>query len=202
MRYLLDIELPIEIDSWTAWHAAWGGLDVYKTLHSKHPDILRWYFGHHGNAVHVATRRRDAALLEYLLDNGLDPGRDLGDDSDCWAGPLTPMDNAALTSDSPEIAKILVKHGAVVNGTGALEIAARFGRLRMARYLLGAGAEINKVRPRDSTWNFASPLACAVRAKTGKHGEISAATRWGPACSGGLTERWSPPVKRREVKAT
>ena len=61
------------------------------------------------------------------------------------------MNNATLTSDSPEIAKILVKHGTVVNGTGALEFAAWFGRLRMARYPLGAGAEINKVRPRDST---------------------------------------------------
>lgn len=165
MRYLLDSNPSIEIDSWTAWYAAWGGLDAYKLLHSKHPDIPHWYFGHHGNAVHVATRRRDGALLEYLLEHGLDPGRNLAEDSGYWAGPLTPMDNAVLTSDTADIAKILIKHGALVNGTAALEIAARFGRLSIARYLLDVGAGINHVRPRDSNRTFATPLACAVRAK-------------------------------------
>ena len=165
MRYLLESNPAIEIDSWTAWSAAWGGLDAYKLLHSKHPDIPQWYFGHHGNAVHVATKWRDSALLEYLLEHGLDPGRNLAEDSDCRAGPLTPMDNAALTSVEPDIAKILVKYGALVNGTGALEISAQLGRLSMARYFLDVGADINQVRPRDSNWSFAAPLAYAVRSK-------------------------------------
>ena len=40
MRYRLDSDLPIEIDSWTAWYVAWGGLDAYRLLHSKYPDII------------------------------------------------------------------------------------------------------------------------------------------------------------------
>ena len=165
MRYLLDSSPLIEIDSWAAWYAAWGGLEAYKLLHSKYPDIIHWYFGHHGNAVHIATRRRDAALLEYLLEHGLDPGWSLVEDSDCRAGPLMPIDNAALTSTTPEIAQILVKHGALVNGTSALEIAAQFGRLSLARYFLDQGADINVVRPRDSSWRCSTPLVCAMRAK-------------------------------------
>ena len=90
----------------------------------------------------------------------------------------------------------------------------------MVRYLLGAGAEINKVRPRGSTWNFASPLACAVRAKQVdmvrfllQHGgdprvrdndgrsALEDARATGHEEIIGLIEQWSPPVKRREVKA-
>lgn len=153
LRFLLEVEPPIEVDSYTANYAAWGNLEVYRLLHRKYPDIIDWWFGEVGNIVHLAIRTHKFDLLEYVLENGADPGRT----SECcrYGDTFTPIEDAVLAA-TPEFARLLLAHGATSRQTVALRIATHLGRLDMVRCLLDAGAVVNYIcdptHPKFVSW--------------------------------------------------
>lgn len=149
VAFLLDSNPTIEIDTYLARSAAWGGIEVYKFLFSRNSDIINWYFGHLGNAVIAAVKRQDAELLRFLLDNGGDPGRSIAESTRYLT--FTAVETAVLQS-TEEMVRILVSYGALLVGTEALQHAAALGRLGMVRCLLEQGADINGILDPNSPY--------------------------------------------------
>lgn len=166
VRYLLEVEPSINVDSSTAKSAAWGGLNIYRLLHSKYPSMINWEFGHQGDAVHTTIRRHDTELLTFVLENGGDPGRT----PECarYSHTFTPIENAALV-DNEDGARVLVRYGATFKATEALRMAASFERLNLVRCFLELGADANYIRIlEDPYWDTCydqctGPLHEAVR---------------------------------------
>ena len=151
VRYLLETEPAIKVDSLTADSAVRGGLPIYRLLHSEYLDMIHWSFGIMGSAVHIAVRCCNIELLTYILEHGADPGRT----PECsrYGYFFTPIEDAALV-DSVEAARVLVKYGATFEATEALEIAASFGHLEMTRCLIDLGTDANYIRGlRDPEWD-------------------------------------------------
>ena len=160
VRFLLELEPSIEVDVPTAGCAARGGLPIYQLFHSKYPDMVSWDFGLVGSVVDTAARLGDIELLQYVLENGGDPGRT----PEClrFAHVFTPIDSCALT-DKKEAAEMLVKYGATLKDTQALIIAVTGGQLGMVRCLLDLGADVNGwIDPAWRARNWGGPLQNAV----------------------------------------
>jgi len=169
VRYLLEVEPAIDLDSATANLAAWNGLHMYRLLHARYPNMIHWLFGPEGrmgNAVHTAVRSYDTGLLTYLLDNGGDPGRT----PECtrYGDVFTPIEHAALVNNE-EASRILVKYGVTFRATEVLVIATQFGLLGLVRCFIELGADINYIRGlEDPYWDTCSnpctsPLHMAVK---------------------------------------
>ena len=124
--------------------ASYGGVKVYRIIHTRIPSIIHTNFGEYGDAVHNAIRRSDVVLLEYLLKNGADPGREPNIETPRFAYLYIPIENTVLSS-TPIIAQLLINYGARVQQTTALGIAASLGHIDMMDFLLEVGADINAV---------------------------------------------------------
>lgn len=116
---------------------------MYKFLHSRYPDMIHWSFHVGGCAVYAACRQKDMELLQYLLENGADPGRE--PDTKYLAYYIHPPLDAAVWNDDEEALRMLVKYGATLKGREALKDAALFGRIKAARCLLGMGFPVNYI---------------------------------------------------------
>ncbi|MCJ1364703.1 hypothetical protein MMC16_003818 [Acarospora aff. strigata] len=152
VSYLLDSNPAFEINSYLAYHAAWGGVEVYKLLLSRKPEIIKWGFGHYGDAVIVAVKSQNADLLYFLLNNGADPGYSA---ENSWRYLTFTAVEVAVLQSTEEFTRILVRHGAVLAQTRPLELAAGMGRLSQVRCLLEEGADVNAIL--DSTTAWANP---------------------------------------------
>ena len=141
VSYLLSLKPDIPIDSWTANHATYGGVRVYRQLHQKHPNIFNFHFGHQQSALHICAQRNDVALLSYILEVG---AGEPGGDPDLVIERFTPLEWAGF-GDSIEAAQILLIHGALKQ-TNALQFAAAAGSFKMVRALLEAGVDVNYIR--------------------------------------------------------
>ncbi|RYP15646.1 hypothetical protein DL766_009358 [Monosporascus sp. MC13-8B] len=118
--------------------------------------------GPEGSALQAAVRRRyDVALVQLLLDHGADANGGGG----IYGTPLMAM----FHQDHPplEAAELLVRHGADINNTAgrfitedgwlcrsALQMACRYGDVKMVRALLALGADPDL----QSRGSFATPL--------------------------------------------
>ncbi|RDL40036.1 uncharacterized protein BP5553_00015 [Venustampulla echinocandica] len=71
---------------------------------------------------------------------GADPGRSFG--STRYFYTLLPLEFAAYSSSESNV-RLLLKHGAILRGTGALQLAAGYGKPNMVRVLVEAGADVN-----------------------------------------------------------
>lgn len=147
VAFLLDSNPTIEIDIDLAYYAAWGGMEVYKLLLSKDPNVIKWRYDRYGDAVIVAVSSQNIDFLRFLLDNGADPGRSLMESG--RYGCLLAVEIAALRS-TEEVVRLLIRHGAIIAQTDALKFAAVSGRLDMVRCLLDEGADINGMLDADS----------------------------------------------------
>lgn len=149
VAFLLDANPQIAIDVYLARSAAWGGIEVYKLLLSKNPDIISWKFDHFGDAVIAAVKTQNIRFLRFLLDNGADPGRSLTESGRFIRSLAVEV---AVLQSTEEIVRILVSHGAVLAQTEALQLAAALGRLGMIRCLLDEGADVNGMLDPDSAF--------------------------------------------------
>lgn len=74
----------------------------------------------------------------------------------------------AARLSSVEIVDLLLQHGAILHGSGAVVAAAGHGRLDTLSFLLGRGADIHEFPPQDRFWTIErdldSPLHAAVAA--------------------------------------
>ena len=87
----------------------------------------------------------DVPLAAYLLSHGADPNRDL------QTGIYQPLALAARnTGDNVEMIELFIKYGAQVDRSGALIVAAQYGKLETVRCLIAHGANVNLIQWTDT----------------------------------------------------
>ncbi|KAL8639034.1 MAG: hypothetical protein Q9226_008927 [Calogaya cf. arnoldii] len=171
VRYLLMKydEKQLHVDAEHALMATWGGLECFRLICERDPTLLHTEWEFNGNALQMAVSRNDIDLLNFTLQHGADPGRVITDDTPRWSLQFVPIETAVLCS-TPEVARILFRHGATLQDTSALDLAAkvkRWNNFEMVVCLVEHGADINATS-RDqkselgrTTWG--PPLQSAIK---------------------------------------
>ncbi|KAF4621996.1 hypothetical protein D9613_009561 [Agrocybe pediades] len=114
--------------------------------------------GHTGDALsHAATADR-YELTKFLLSHGADPNKNER------AGMWTVLDLAVMHA-SPGTAQLLIDHGAAIQNTNALIIAAQDGRIDMLELLLNNGAKVDEVPEIDLPTEYKGLNALQVAEK-------------------------------------
>lgn len=114
---------------------------TYKVLVSHGLDTNRdvpWF----GDILIVACQDSDISWARFCLENSADPNLHMVDDS-MYA--LT----ATAEMSTVEVADLLLQHGAKMEGSGAIVLAAEEGKLDMVKFLLEKGAEIDEIGLKD-----------------------------------------------------
>lgn len=112
-----------------------GSITRFSALLDRDPSLVNLQFDKRGTPLAVAcSSRQPVDFLEFLLVAGADPNQD----PEMAALPLAAV--AAFYRDTAA-ADLLLKHGARMEGSGALQTAAAMGNEVMLRYLLGHGAD-------------------------------------------------------------
>ena len=125
-------ELPEEIIRAAAYS---GSIPIFSALLARDPSLVRLQFDRRGTPLIVAcTSRQPLEFLEFLLAAGADPNQD----PEVTAYPLAIV--AAFYRDTRAV-DLLLRYGARMEGTGALQSAASIGDEVMLRYLLERGAD-------------------------------------------------------------
>ena len=167
INFLFQQYPNVNPDFRTAYHAAVSGVDVFRHIYARRPGIvcaIHWFYG---DVLQFAINTSRIPLLEFLLEHGADPGRSPSADTPRFWHRYLPIENAALSSRRDTISRLLIEHGATLQHTTTLAIAAGLGRIEIARYLIDAGADINYVYCGDPTFEpnvgHGAPLHSAVR---------------------------------------
>ena len=174
VRYLLmkydKHQLPV--DAYHALRATYGGaLECLRLLYEREPTLLHNNVEHFGDPLQQAISRSDIDLVNFNLQQGADPGRVISDETSLFACHFVPIETAVLRS-TPEMARILLRHGATLEDTAALDIAAQSTRktaFDMVRCLVDENADINatsrdqKSEHGRATWG--PPLQSAIQAQ-------------------------------------
>lgn len=133
-----------------------GSIPVTSVLLARDPVIINMPFDHRGSALIVACMgRRNTEYLRFLLEAGADPNMD----PDAAAFPLALV--TSLYTD-PVAIDLLLKHGALTKGTGALASAAQRGKDAMVLRLLEGGARPEAEAKAYGLYHTGSPLHLAV----------------------------------------
>ncbi|KAL8711716.1 MAG: hypothetical protein Q9220_003887 [cf. Caloplaca sp. 1 TL-2023] len=147
------------------------GLECYRLIYEREPAVIHAQFNYQGSALLQAVARSNTNLLNYLLERGADPGRTVTDDTPTWFHRWIPIETAALRAPI-EITQILLRHGASLEGTAALDLAAGNGhrmQLDVVRCLVEAGAALNATgmesRLKHGTGDWGPPLQSAIHAQ-------------------------------------
>jgi hypothetical protein len=113
-----------------------GSIPITKALLARDPTIINLPFDRRGSALIVACMgRQRVEYLRVLLEAGADPNMD----PDYAAYPVS-LVAALYTDDHAAAIDLLLKHGAITKGTGALTCAAQKGKINMVRSFLESGA--------------------------------------------------------------
>ncbi|MCJ1380352.1 hypothetical protein MMC17_003455 [Xylographa soralifera] len=128
-----------------------AGLDTYKLYLAARPAILSYQWEGLGDVVCCTSTKNDGEFLSYILRNGADPGRSLYN-SPRFFYKYLPLEYCALSShtSSTSNARLLLEHGAIIEGTEAVQLAASAGQLAMVQLLLEARGNINALLDRES----------------------------------------------------
>ena len=118
-------------------------LNVYKTVIAAGFEINYIHDGMIGGPLIWATLTSHHILAEYLLDNGADVNRDR------QFGVYTPLSTAAQKNDTAML-ELFIRHGAHIDQSGALIVAAKHGNLEAVRCLFYYGANVNLIRKADT----------------------------------------------------
>lgn len=170
--YLLDQTENTDYSIDLIFNALGGGPDMVMLYLVKNPDIWKFEWLGCGDLLASALRQNQVELLTYLIEvAGADPGRSM--ESPRMAQIFFPLEWTAYTS-TEDNARLLIKHGAMVKGTYALQMAAGCNpsRIGMLRLLLEAGADINSMPNFDDIYlgygynHINTALHCAVKTGT------------------------------------
>ncbi|KAL8918296.1 MAG: hypothetical protein Q9172_005478 [Xanthocarpia lactea] len=148
----------LHVDGYHALMATYGGLECYRLICEREPNLIHQTFPYNGNAMQMAISRSDFDLLNFTLQHGADPGRVISDETPVWACHFAPVETAVVCS-KPEMIRHLIHHGATLKGTRALDIAAgnkKRTRLELVMCLVEEGADINATG-RDQEYTHGSP---------------------------------------------
>jgi ankyrin repeat protein len=113
-----------------------GSKDTFNVLSAKSPMILNLEQERRGTPLAIAlTSQASQEYLLFLLSQGADPNI-FSEDT------LSPLSLAAGLYDLDAV-KLLLEHGARINGSSALAAAASRGKVETVKYLLECGADPN-----------------------------------------------------------
>ena len=112
--------------------------ETYIYLLESHAVDINYYIPWWGDILSNVARRDDLAWAQLCLDRGADPNANLVDEHKSLLAAVAEL-------ASVEMATLLIQHGARVNGSGAIVMAAEEGKLDMVRLLLDHGADINEI---------------------------------------------------------
>ncbi|KAJ4470237.1 ankyrin repeat-containing domain protein [Lentinula aciculospora] len=133
--------IPIEDDIVRASIYA-GSIPIFRTLLAKMPDILNENHDRRGTTLEIAlSSQAPSEFISFLLSEaGADP-------KICSGWTLSPLQSAASFYETPNMVRLLVEHGALVQRSGALALAARKGRVDTVRLLIELGEDVNDTGP-------------------------------------------------------
>ena len=127
-----------------------GSPDAYACLLDAGLDVNYRFPGYMGNALIAASRYGQVEIVRMLLSRGADPNMEnVG-----YGGPerLSALACAAecfKKEQGVEAMRMLLDAGAEVKGSGALQMAAKWGHLERVKTLVEeVGADVNDVNPR------------------------------------------------------
>ncbi|KAL8994831.1 MAG: hypothetical protein Q9169_005307 [Polycauliona sp. 2 TL-2023] len=160
------------VDAKHAISATYGGLGCFRQIYEREASLLHSSVEFYGDALCMAVHRSDVDLLNFTLQHGADPGRVISDDMPRWAIRFTPIETAVLCS-TPQVAKILIRNGATLKGTAALNTAAGLQRKKncfeLVECLVEEGADVNATNRDRGADDFhrpwGPPLQSAIQAQ-------------------------------------
>jgi hypothetical protein len=126
-----------------------NSIAVFKKMVAAKPEAVDEYLGHDNRPLTYAIRGgrsgakyagERAPLVQFLLENGADPNRV---DIAYYKGPGVYLEDAVRCA-SLEIIKLLLKHGAQIEQSGAMQQAAQLGRIDVMELLAKHGANVNE----------------------------------------------------------
>ena len=121
-----------------------NGLEVFRIFVEAWPEVVELDMGHLGNPLAYAVVKDQIQLTQFLLDEGADPNRR------CLAHTGSGHYlRQSVKSSSLEITKTLLQHGARTQVSGAIQEAAKLGRVDVLDLLLNYGADVNETLPAD-----------------------------------------------------
>ena len=121
-----------------------NGLEVFRIFVETWPEVIELDMGHLGNPLAYAVVKDQIQLTKFLLDEGADPNRRCL----AHAGSGHYL-RQSVKSSSSEIIKTLLQHGARIQFSGAIQEAAKLGRVDVLELLLNSGADVNETLPAD-----------------------------------------------------
>ncbi|KAK3712834.1 hypothetical protein LTR37_008925 [Vermiconidia calcicola] len=105
-RWMLQHRMPEpDLSTMLRLYAVKGGVKIWKVLLEYNHKCINWGIGEHGDALGQAVLKRDARLVQFLLDEGSDVN-----ESNFVGMPVLPA--AKAMGASPEILDLLASHGA------------------------------------------------------------------------------------------
>lgn len=127
--YLLDQTENTDCSKDLIFQAMCAGPDIVMLYLVKNPDIWKFEWLGSGNLLATALRQNQVELLAYLLEIvGADPGRSM--ESPRMGQIFFPLGWVAYSS-TEDRARLLIKYGAMVKGTYALQMAASSNQNRI-----------------------------------------------------------------------
>ena len=121
-----------------------NGVGMFRIFVKTWPEVVELDMGHLGNPLAYAVVKDQIQLTKLLLDEGADPNRR------CLAHTGSGHYlRQSVKSSSLEITKTLLQHGARIQSSGAVQQAAKLGRVDVLELLLNNGADINETLPAD-----------------------------------------------------
>ncbi|KAL8786945.1 MAG: hypothetical protein Q9213_002487 [Squamulea squamosa] len=105
-RYLLQQQPDTVITDNVLSNALQGGVEIWKVIHNRKPELLDHDFGEKGDLIAMATLMNNVPLLQFFLAVGLDPNK-----SRFFMRPIIDV-ASANSSIQPEILELLLRYGA------------------------------------------------------------------------------------------
>lgn len=141
-----DIPYPelINRDSAAAAIEGANSLEVFQAFVKAWPEAVKLDLSIFGDPLAYAVAKDQAELVKFLLESGADPNRRCG--SHAKSGHHL---RQSIRCSSLEITKALLQHGARAEHSGAIQEAARLGRLDVLELLHEFQADMNETLPAD-----------------------------------------------------
>ncbi|KAK3681497.1 hypothetical protein LTR37_020890 [Vermiconidia calcicola] len=118
---------------------------LFAVLAEAYPETVNWDLGHGVSALERAVWTGRQSLVVFLLTHGAK--MDSTGFSRTSAGSLF---SRCAESNDVHMAELFLKHGAVLSGSGALHMAAKYGSLDLMESLYGHGAKLDELLPLSS----------------------------------------------------